>query len=247
MHKPLSGKLFKSAALLLGLGFTLALIVIGAYFSIFGPQSGFTLAVSDVAWSNFGSYVGGVLGPIFSFLAFVGVLLTVYLQAMQLDTLRSQANHEEIQRVASTISSRIDSLLSQAPNKNIDDHRLRNAPITIFTLISGAGSAALALSSDYIVQASRDKLIANSKAAIETEISTIALELDQLVWCLEQYEKQSGSTTVVEFYKRRYNALVCWLDAIGELDSDHRVQGYFQPKTFRQYLEPAAKPRKSST
>ncbi len=244
MYKPLSDKLFKSATLLLSFGFVFALIVVGAYFSIFGPQSGYTLAASDAAWSNFGSYVGGVLGPIFSFLAFVGVLLTVYLQAMQLDSVRSQGNHEEIQRVASTISSRIDSLLAQAPNKNIDDYRLRDAPITIFTLISGAGSVALASSSDYIVQASRDKLIANSKAAIETEVGTIALELDQLVWCLEQYEKQSGSTTVVEFYKRRYNAVVCWLDAIGELDSDHRVQGYFQPKTFRQYLEPDAMPSK---
>lgn len=242
MYKPLTDKFLKAAALLLGLGFTLAVVVIGAYFSIFGPRSGYALAESDAAWSNFGSYVGGVLGPIFSFLAFVGVLLTIYLQAMQLDSVRSQANHEEIQRVASTISSRIDSILAQAPNKNIDDHRLREAPITILTIISGAGSVALASSSDYIVQASSDKLIANSRAAIESEVGAIAFELDQLVWCLEQYEKQSGSTTVVEFYKRRYNAVVCWLDAIGELDSDDKVQGYFQPKTFRQYLEPSTRP-----
>lgn len=238
MREPLSNRLLKGAALLLLLGLVFALIAIGAYFSVFGPQSGYSLAKSDGAWANFGSYVGGVLGPLFSFLAFGGVLLTVWIQAKQLDTLRAQANYEEIQRVVSSISSNIDTLLAQAPNQHIDHYRLRDAPITIFTVISAAGTAALSSPTDYIVQASHEKLIAVSKAAIATEATAIGLEFEQLAWCLQQYQEQNGSATVVEFYKRRYNPVVCWLDAIGNLDAHHRVQAYFEPKVFRKFLEP---------
>ena len=238
MRKPLSNHLLKAAALLLMLGLVFALFAIGAYFSVFGPQSGYNLAKRDSAWSNFGSYVGGVLGPLFSFLAFGGVLLTVWLQAKQLDILHTQANHEEIQRVISNISSNIDTLLAQAPNQHIDHHRLRDAPITIFTVISAAGTAALSSPTDYVVQASHETLIAVSKAAIATEATAIGLELEQLAWCLQQYQEQNGSATVVEFYKRRYNPIVCWLDAIGRLDTHHRVQAYFEPKAFRKFLEP---------
>lgn len=238
MRGPLSNHFLRAAALLLVLGLVFALIAVGAYSSTFGPQSGYSLAKSDGAWSIFGSYVGDVLGPLFSFLAFVGVLLTVWLQAKQLDTMRSQANHEEVQRVVSNISSNIDTLLAQAPNQHIDHHRLRDAPITIFTVISAAGSAALSSSTDYIVRASHEKLIAISREAIETEATAIGLELEQLAWCLQRYQEQSGSLTVVEFYKRRYNPVACRLDAIGKLDAHQKAQDYFEPKAFRKYLEP---------
>ena len=238
MREPLSKSFFRSATLLFVCGLALALAALGAYFSVFGPQSGYTLARADGAWSNFGSYVGGVLGSLFAFLAFVGVLLTVWVQARQLDTIRAQANLEEIQRVVSNISSNIDTLLAQAPDRHIDNQRLREAPITIFTVISAAGSAALASPPDYIVQASNEKLIAVAKEAVATEATAIGLELEQLAWCLQQYQAQSGSATVVEFYKRRYGPIVCWLDAFGQLDTHHRVQAYFKPKEFRKFLLP---------
>ena len=238
MRQPLSRALQTTAATLLALGVLLALVAVGAYFSVFGPKSGYALSPSDIAWSNFGSYVGGVLGPIFSFLAFTGVLLTVWLQARQLDASQTQANFEEIQRVLSNVSARIDGLLAQPPNLHIEHHRFRNAPITVFTVVAAAGSAALSTPPDYMIQASNEQLIAAAKSAITTEATAIGLELEQLAWCLQEYELHGGSSSVIEFYKRRYNAVVCWLDAIGTVEAHHRVQAYFAPKDFRKYLEP---------
>lgn len=238
MRKPISNHLLKTASLLLALGLIVAFLAVGAYFTIFAPHSGYSLARNDGAWANFGSYVGGVLGPLFSFLAFAGVLMTVWLQAKQLDILHAQANYEEIQRLISNISSNVDTLLAQAPNQRIDHHRLRDAPISIFTVISAAGTAALSSPSDYTRKASQERLIEISKEAIATEATAIGLELEQLSWCLQQYQEQNGNPTVIEFYKRRYNAIVCWLDAIGKLDSHHKIQSYFEPKAFRKFLEP---------
>jgi hypothetical protein len=38
---------------------------------------GWSFSLNSSEWSNFGEYVGGVVGPLFSLLAFVGVLLTI--------------------------------------------------------------------------------------------------------------------------------------------------------------------------
>lgn len=43
----------------------------------FAPLSGYALSNEHSAWADFGSYVGGLLGVWFAFLAFGGVLLAV--------------------------------------------------------------------------------------------------------------------------------------------------------------------------
>lgn len=50
------------------------LIVMGAYIWVFHDQS--VIAETKV-WGDFGAYFGGVLGPVLSFFAFVGLLLTL--------------------------------------------------------------------------------------------------------------------------------------------------------------------------
>jgi hypothetical protein len=233
-----SKKVLFFAKISLILGSILALFAISIYFSVFGPLSDFSLATKDSAWSNFGSYLGGVLGPIFSFGAFFGVLITVYLQAKQLENIQSQANLDETQRLISSISSHIDTLLSNSPNKNIKNQKLSNAPITIFTVISAAGTAALSNNNNYIVKGSNEILIAEAKNAIATESAAIGLELEQLAWTLEQYQNHGGSLIVIKFYKRRYQAIVCWLDALGELNNHNRIQSYFKPESIREFLKP---------
>jgi len=238
MLKPLSPLARKLTLLLLLVAVTVAVLALGVYFLTFGPRTGFHLSKYDTAWANFGNYAAGVLGPLFTFLAFVGVLLTVWLQAKQLDTARQQASLEEMQRVLATVASQIDGLLAQPPNQKINHHKLRNAPITVFTIIAAAGTAAISVPPDYIVEVSNNELIAAAQQSVATEMNAIGLELDQLAWCLLEYEKQAGSATVVAFYKRRFRAVTCWIDAIQSLDSCPNVQVVFAPRDSRQTLLP---------
>lgn len=60
------------------------------YFSIFGPLSDYSLAHNDQAWANFGSFIGGTIGPILSLFAFLGVLLTIFIQKQQFDLAKEQ-------------------------------------------------------------------------------------------------------------------------------------------------------------
>ena len=234
MADPQLGRLMQVAKLLLIAGTLAAAVAIGAYVAVFAPESGYTLSRSDGNWSNFGSYVGGVLGPAFAFLAFVAVLVTVWLQAKQLEHARKQAQLEELQRVVSAVSKIIDDLLAQpaGPTSSLAQSNER----TVFIVLSAAGTAALASTADYVVNASNSAVIRSARDSLLLQASSLLIELQQLVWCLDEYEREGGSLTVARFYRNRYSAVVCWLDAIELASSSERVQTYFKPKEFRQFL-----------
>ena len=222
------------AAIMLIAGVAIAAIAVGAYFIIFAPASGYSLSRTDGAWSNFGSYIGGVLGPAFALFAFLAVLLTVWLQAKQIESSRRQAHLEELQRVIATIAKTIDDLLASPAEANA----LVPAMVerTVFNVLSAAGTAALNRATDYILAAKNSTIIQAAKDSLLLQSQSLLIEMQQLVWCLEQYEIEDGSPTVVEFYKRRYSPIVCWLDAIDLVSASDKVQNYFKPGEFRKFL-----------
>jgi hypothetical protein len=73
---------FLSFLLLSVFAVVLAVIgAVGAYRYTFGGA----LAVTSVEWSNFGGYIGGLFGPLVSFVTLLAVLKTVYMQRELLD------------------------------------------------------------------------------------------------------------------------------------------------------------------
>jgi uncharacterized membrane protein len=62
-------------------GVTLAVVTISFYFWYFKDQP---ISADPEPWGQLGDYLGGVLNPIFSFLALVGLLLTLYVQSREL-------------------------------------------------------------------------------------------------------------------------------------------------------------------
>ncbi len=70
---------------LLALGFLALVSTLGAYVVI---HWGEPLSIRPEAWGQFGDYLGGTLNPFFSFLAFMGLLLTVALQHRELEETR---------------------------------------------------------------------------------------------------------------------------------------------------------------
>ena len=212
-------------------------MLIALYFYNFAPKNSFQLSSADGAWANFGSYIGGVLGPLFSFLAFAGVLFTVWLQAIQLDRAKSQASIDEFQRVLANVSLQLDGLLA---------HRLEVAPIhpglpvkpeTVFFYIAAAGSAAIAPPSTHLIEARNKKIIDQIKPSIWSVVAVIGIELQQLAWCIEEYKRLDGAESVVTFYKRRYEAVVGWLDALAFLNAHSRVHACWDVMQIRQSLE----------
>lgn len=214
---------------------TIALTLL-AYVWRFAPRSGYLFSDNPAEWAHFGDYLAGTLGSAFAFLAFLGVLLTLRLQAIQLDLADKQAGLEEIQRLLATISLRLDQLLEQRVEHGFSLPSLRTSPASFFHVLSAGGTAVLNSSSDWLKQALGATTAEEAKRALAPPAIAVGLELDQLGWCLGQYRKGGGSPEVVAYYKRRYGAVACWLDALGLLSAHPFVRLELDPKSLRASL-----------
>ena len=209
-----------------------------AYATYLGPSTDYTISRTDAAaWANFGTYFGGVLGPIFGFLAFIGLLFTLVLQAKQLDAAHKQAGLEEFQRTLSSCAVALDAILGRRLLEPLIGQVVAGAS-TVREVVSGGGHSAMSETTDYLALARRDKIVFSAKAAVNAEASDLMLELDHLVWCLKAYEDEGGRIKVLALYQRRYSHIVIFLDALGFITRGSNVDKYFEPQKHRHTLAP---------
>lgn len=71
-------------------------------------------------WGSFGDYFGGVLNPMFAFLAFLGVLWSIGMQNQQLREASIEKRSAEILAVIRDMDARIDTLLETEVGKVFD-------------------------------------------------------------------------------------------------------------------------------
>lgn len=241
MIKGVTRNIGKGLIQLMWLGALAAWLVYGLYIYNFAPGHWFELSPDQAVWGVFGDYVGGLLNPFFSFLAFIGVLITVVLQSKQLDVVKEQSSFEEIQRVMATLSSRIDGLLSSAPIVLSEQYKvMSDRPKSVFQLISMLGTWKLKQHSQDGIDWSRWVMMEEDfrqlQLAVDGELTTICLEIEALAWTLNQYATAGGSEMVIEFYKYRYRAVLVWLDSMGVIENHGQIQTVFKPKESSQYM-----------
>lgn len=85
----------KMVGSLLSLWFVSVFVVLAVFFlAVVLYKATFSGGFSNVSadWSNFGSYIGGILSPMVSFVTLLAVLRTVYLQRDLLDSQRDEFN-----------------------------------------------------------------------------------------------------------------------------------------------------------
>ncbi|MGZ8250745.1 MAG: hypothetical protein ACXW1P_00245 [Methylophilaceae bacterium] len=207
------------------------ILVPGFYIYHFFLINNFSLSNNPEQWGQFGDYFGGTLNPAFAFLAFIGVLLTVYLQSEQLKIVKAQTLIEEIQRLIASVSQELDSLFQQSPKVLPDEFSEKSHPFTIFSLLSAIGTAVL---KDV---PNADTLRSKSLHCIDLELRTIVIELNQLTWALQKYELAGGSVVVIEFYRKRYEVSTCWLNTLGFIDRSGRIFEFFKPDELSGFLK----------
>lgn len=216
------------------------LFVAGCYVYKFTYTSGewFVLSASKQEWGTFGDYFGGLLGTFFSFLAFLGVLFTVNLQARQLDAMRQQAGHEEMQRAQAGIAQAIDAILAA-------EFKL---PETIHGVVSTSRTTLrekLTELGTHLLQEPpeddekhkewlwADVNYRDLKLALDSQTKQLRVEFDSMSWMLTEYRKANGSETVLDYYKHRYFTPLVALNALGFLISFNRVREHFELDQFK--------------
>jgi hypothetical protein len=199
-------------------------LVAGSYAYFFGHINNRSLSGNPEQWGQFGDFFGGTLNPVYALLAFIGVLITIHLQSKQLELAEKRALIEEVQRLIFNVSMEIDSLLKQSPKVIPTEFAERPHPFTVSLLIGAIGNAVLNEhpNSEVIKQ--------KSLHCIELEIGILVIELQQLVQTIEKYVLIGGNEIIVNFYKERYEVIVCWLNVLGLADTSQHVMKFFKPQ-----------------
>lgn len=239
MKQDASNALSRTLLFLLCGGVLSALLVFGLYVYHFGPGNWLVLSSKNEDWGVFGDYVGGVLNPIFSFLAFIGVIFTVLLQARQLDAMKHQAGLEEMQRVLSSVAARVDSYLSAAPTDVLGVLKKEAFDVaTRWELVAAIGALddGARLEVDEAKAAWHRAIIERAFDAIQREFMPVCVELESLAWCLVKYTGEGGSRLVTDFYFTRYGTEVAWLHSFGLLKVSPMVHEFFGPSEVRKHL-----------
>lgn len=230
---------------LLAIGAVSAIGVQGIYLYKFGSWP-ITLSNDPGVWGQYGDYIGGLLNPIFSSLAFSGLVVTIVLQARQIDEGKHNAELEEMQRVQSTVAARIDQLLSSTvildPSKYQELVRFAENPQTVFQLISALGNMALSKPGEddpnFPKWQWNDVSLGGLQAVLDAQTVPLRLEFEALSFMLLRYEVSAGSNDVTAFYRYRYAAVLIWLDALKLLTTHKKVQEFFQPHQHHETMRP---------
>lgn len=248
MKHTLAQRMNRSLRWLLAIGALSAIAVQVSYFYKFAfvPSKWFTLSSDPAVWGQYGDYIGGLLNPIFSSLAFSGLVVTIVLQARQIDDAKRNAELEEMQRVQSTIAARIDHLLASEVIVNTQGYeelkRFADNPQTVFELISSLGTMALSETDEGGTNWSKwlwdDVLADELRKALGVQTVPLRLEFESLSFMLMRYADNQGSKVVIDFYRYRFTAVLVWLDALGMLKEHHQVQKFFNPKEPRPHMRP---------
>lgn len=153
------------------------------------------------AWANFGGYVGGILGPLFSALAFIGVLLTYRAQQAQLQFAEQRATIDELQRQLSTTAATIDLTLTQ--------------PVLIRSSTERSGKTFLPSEILRVANHGRNSLDEDdflfSYVSDEKHINLLRQldsQLKELCWCMNEFQAAGGSQKITDFYRMKFKMLV---------------------------------------
>jgi len=110
----------------------LAIVVSITYFNKFDGN----LSNEQAHWGEFGDYIGGVLNPIFGFLALIALLMTISLQATELKLTR-----EELKNSSDALNAQNKTLITQNfENSFFQMLRLHNDIVNSIDFVRGGGT-----------------------------------------------------------------------------------------------------------
>lgn len=215
--------------------------VIVAFFRFHWPK----LATDQAAWGQFGDYIGGVLNPLFAWIAFIGLLVSITIQRREsraaigemlkqtavaqtgLNDARNERLGEELLHVIRDIDSRIEHLLA------IEISDLNSVPcITIDSMVSEAERLA---TSPEAQSASLGRFVALARSP-GSKVEAHVREIIRLVQTLREFLLQysllrrapatsNGSPSyapLILYYAGKAYRLLHMLEAVGGIPEDTR-------------------------
>ncbi len=186
------------------------------YIAVFGKYG---LSDKHQAWANFGGYIGGVLGPIFSCLAFIYIIKTFKIQKAQQDDAEIKIQLVEISETIRFFLKKADETLSEKV------HLDGEGAMSIRTALS----AVYSLKNSDISNFDKNTLKKTVKQAVtDDQIFTLLNTLSVLCDLYDEFTKLGGSRIILSAYINSHLESVLGLHEIDQ--GNKRI-----PETLKYY------------
>lgn len=173
-------------------------------------------------WGVFGDYVGGALGTVFSFGAFVGVLYTLYHQREQ-NTLQKKQHEAEnkqytLNELRGFLTISTDALDAVLYMEIADVSSTVNTIDTVYALLiekmlKVSRSPAFQPGPSFSYQAI-DNYKGGVTASFGVEVDRIQREFSFVIMCLREYKEKEGNKLVITYYCTRFFDVACFLQTL---------------------------------
>ena len=200
-----------------GLALAAFAIIISVLCSIIA-QFGFSPDSPIEQWGAFGDFMGGTLNPIFAFLSFICLLMTIVLQNTELKETRKEftrvanANEQQLLLISNQQQKddtyKVIQKVTERLNKNYNENRFKEKTLSLHKIILGNADYNKNLGFKFIYEACHDTNSDDYKI-----IKYIEKDLCLLRDLLEDYGKLTSVeikdyNPLVNFYQNEYRELV---------------------------------------
>lgn len=200
-----------------GLALAAFVIMISVLCSIIA-QFGFSPDSPIEQWGAFGDFIGGTLNPIFAFLSFICLLMTIVLQNTELKETRKEftrvanANEQQLSLISNQQQKddtyKVIQKVTERLNKNYNENRFKEKTLSLHKIILGGADYNKNLDFKFLYEACNDTSSDDYKI-----IKYIEEDLILLRGLLEGYEKLtqldiSKINPLINFYRNEYLELV---------------------------------------
>lgn len=207
-----------------GLAIAAFIIMISVLCSIIA-QFGFSPDSPIEQWGAFGDFMGGTLNPIFAFLSFICLLMTIVLQNTELKETRKEftrvanANEQQLSLISNQQQKddtyKVIQKVTERLNKNYNENRFKEKTLSLHKIILGGADYNKNLDFKILYEACLDTNSNDYKI-----IKYIEKDLFLLKDLLENYDKLTNLETgkpnpLVNFYRNEYSELVKALGSNG--------------------------------
>ncbi|MFM4729302.1 hypothetical protein ACEUDQ_20130 [Aeromonas caviae] len=208
-----SKKLFHS---MITIFLVVILLTVGLYVATFWKYG---LSNEHQAWANFGGYLGGILGPIISALAFYAVWETYKVQAKQLNISIKQLEDSkkdalvlELQKIMLTTTKEIKTLFNSEPIHS-DISANTNFKDTLLSQLENLCAVQNTIANEEIIN--------KIKSTIEIDVLRAKGKIDFICQVFEIYKMNGGEDSILLLYKKMIGTEVYYLSCAIPLTNSH--------------------------
>lgn len=200
-----------------GLAIAAFVIMVSVLCSIIA-QFGFSPDSPIEQWGAFGDFMGGTLNPIFAFLSFICLLMTIVLQNTELKETRKEftrvanANEQQLSLISNQQQKddtyKVIQKVTERLNKNYNENRFNERKLSLHKIILGSVDYNKNPDFKFLYEACQDSTSEDYKI-----IKYIEKDLFLLKDLLEGYEKLNNLeinnlNPLINFYRNEYLELV---------------------------------------